>query len=82
MHPSPAVGLLVASSAATTTPTTGLGPQVTELVRVNPNAHDPSWPPVLIFCVAVVVLGGLFAAVVFLRRAWDAGHPPQRSIDG
>ncbi len=76
MHPSPAVGLLVASATATT------GPQVTELVRVNPNAHDPSWPPVLIVCVAVVVLGGLFAAIVFLRRAWEAARPSGRSLDG
>jgi hypothetical protein len=58
------------------------GPQVTELVRVDPNAHDPSWPPVLIVCVAVVVLGGLFAALVFLRRAWDAARPSGRSLDG
>jgi len=58
------------------------GPQVTELVRVRPNAHDPSWPPVLIVCVAVVVLGRLFAAVVFLRRAWDAARPSRRSLDG
>ena len=58
------------------------GPQVTELVRVRPNAHDPSWPPVLVFCVVVVVLGGLFAAVVFLRRAWDAAHPAQDGPDG
>jgi hypothetical protein len=57
-------------------------PQITELVPVRPNAHDPSWPPVLIACVAVVVLGGLFAAVVFLRRAWDASHPVRRSLDG
>ena len=58
------------------------GPQVTELVRVRPDAHDPSWPPVLVFCVVVVVLGGLFAAVVFLRRAWDAAHPAQDRLDG
>jgi hypothetical protein len=76
MHPSPAVGLLVASSTVTT------GPQVTELVRVNPNAHDPSWPPVLIVCVAVVVFGGLFAALVFLRRAREAARPPGRPLDG
>ena len=57
-------------------------PQVTELVRVRPNAHDPSWPPVLVFCVAVVLLGGLFAAVVFLRRAWDAAHPAGGPLDG
>jgi len=58
------------------------GPQVTELVRVRPDAHDPSWPPVLVFCVVVVVLGGLFAAVVFLRRAWGAAHPARDRLDG
>jgi hypothetical protein len=52
------------------------------LVRVNPNAHDPSWPPVLIFCVVVVVLGALFAALVFLRRAWEAARPPRGHLDG
>jgi hypothetical protein len=78
MHPSPAVGLL----AATATATTGVGPQVTELVPVRPNAHDASWPPVLVVCVALVVLGGLFAAVVFLRRAWDAAHATGGPLDG
>jgi len=78
MHQSPAVGLL----AAATTATTGSGPQVTELVPVRPNAHDPSWPPVLVLCVAVVVLGGLFAAIVFLRRAWDATHATRGPLDG
>ena len=57
-------------------------PQVTELVRVRPNASDPSWPPVLIVCVAVVVLGGLFAAVVFLRQAARAGRPGRGRLDG
>jgi hypothetical protein len=78
MHPSPAVGLL----AAATTATTAVGPQVTDVVPVRPDAHDPSWPPVLVLCVAVVVLGGLFAAVVFLRRAWDAAHPSRGPLDG
>ena len=59
-----------------------LGPQVTEVVRVRPNAHDPSWPPVLIVCVAVVVLGGLLAAVVFLRRAREAARPTRGPLDG
>jgi hypothetical protein len=75
MHPSPAVGLL---AATTTTP----GPQVTELVRVRPNAHDPSWPPVLVVCVLVVVLGGLFAAFVFLRQARSASRPVRGPFDG
>ena len=58
------------------------GPPITELVPVRVNGHDPSWPPVLVFCVAVVVLGGLIAAVVFLRRAWSATRPTQRPLDG
>jgi hypothetical protein len=49
---------------------------------VHPNAHDPSWPPVLIFCVAVLLLGGLFASIVFLRRARDAARPSGGSLDG
>jgi len=57
------------------------GPPVTELVPVRPNAHDPSWPPVLIFCVAVLLLGGLFAAIVFLRRAHEAARPSGDSRD-
>jgi hypothetical protein len=83
MHPSPAVGLLAAAATATTTVPTAGGPPVTELVPVRPNAHDPSWPPVVIVCVAVVVFGGLFAAIVFLRRARDAGRPSGgRRLDG
>ena len=76
MHALPAVGFLAA--ATTTTP----GPQFTELVPVRPNASDPSWPPVLIVCVAVVVLGGLLAAIVFLRQAWGAGRPTRGPLDG
>jgi len=75
MHPSPAVGLLAAT-------TTAPGPQVTELVRVRPNAHDSSWPPVLVVCVLVVVLGGLFAASVFLRHARSAARSDRRPLDG
>jgi hypothetical protein len=56
-------------------------PPITELVPVRPHAHDPSWPPVLVFCVAVVLLGALLAAVVFLRRAWVAAHPHRGPID-
>jgi hypothetical protein len=58
------------------------GPSVTELVPVRPNAHDSSWPPVLVVCVAVVVLGGLLAAVVFFRRAWAASRPARGTLDG
>jgi hypothetical protein len=81
MHPSLAAQFLAGGSTDTTTAPIAPGPQVTELVRIRPNAHDPSWPPVLIFCVAVVVLGGLFAAVVFLRSARDAARPSRRSRD-
>jgi hypothetical protein len=77
MHPSPAVQFV----AGGPTDTTGVGPQFTELVRVRPNANDPSWPPVLVVCVAVVVLGGLFSALVFLKRARAAARPVRRSRD-
>ena len=77
MHPLPALGLLAATAT-----TTGVETPVTELVRVRPNGHDPSWPPVLVFCVAVVVLGGVFTAIVFLRRAWDAAHSTSGPRDG
>jgi hypothetical protein len=58
------------------------GPQVTELVPVRVHGHDTSWPPVLVFCVAVVVLGAFFVAVVFLRRAWSAAHAVRGPLDG
>jgi hypothetical protein len=76
MHPSPAVAHLAATS------TTATAPPGLEVVPVHPNANDPSWPPVLIVCVAVVVLGGLVAALIFLRRAWRAAHPARRPLDG
>jgi hypothetical protein len=82
MHPSLAAGLLAAATATTTPVPTDGGPQITELVRVRPNAHDSSWPPVLIVCVGVVVLGGLVAALVFFRRAWSAAHPTRGPLDG
>ena len=82
MHASPAVGHLAAAVMAAVTAAADPGPQLTEIVRVRPNSHDPSWPPVLIFCVAVVVLGALFAALVFLRRAWAAAHPSHGPLDG
>jgi len=58
------------------------GPSVTELVPVRAHQHDTSWPPVLVFCVVVAALVVLIAAVVFLRRAWSAGEPPRRRLDG
>jgi hypothetical protein len=58
------------------------GPQVTELVPVRVHGHDTSWPPVLVFCVAVLVLGALVAAIVFLRSAWSAARPTRRPLDG
>ena len=56
------------------------GPPVTELVPVR--GHDSSWPPVLIVCVLVVVVGGLVAALVFLRRARAATRPARKPLDG
>jgi hypothetical protein len=58
------------------------GPPVTEVVPVRIHGHDSSWPPVLLFCVLVVVIGGLVAAIVFLRRARDATRPSGRPLDG
>jgi hypothetical protein len=58
------------------------GPPVTEIVPIRIHGHDSSWPPVLVFCVAVVAVGGLFAAVVFLRRAWSATRPHGGPLDG
>jgi hypothetical protein len=43
------------------------GPSLTE-VPVRIHGHDTSWPPVLVFCALVVVFGGIFAAVLFMRR--------------
>jgi hypothetical protein len=58
------------------------GPPITEVVHVRIHGHDSGWPPVLVFCVLVVVIGALFAAVVFLRRARDATRPTGRPLDG
>jgi hypothetical protein len=77
MHSSsPAAGHLEATS------TTGTGQQFYEVVPVRPNAHDSSWPPVLVVGVAIVVLGGLLAAAIFLRRAWVSAHPVREPLDG
>jgi hypothetical protein len=74
MLPYPAVGLL--------TPTLDTGPPVTEIVPVRIHGTDSSWPPVLVFCVLVVVVVGLVAAIVFLRRAREAARPDRRPLDG
>ncbi len=85
MHHSQAAGFFAvgtATAAATGTATATTGPQITELVRIRPNAHDPSWPPVLVFCVVVVALGALFAAIVFLRQAREATRTGGGGLDG
>jgi hypothetical protein len=58
------------------------GPPVTDVVPVRIHGQDPSWPPVLVFCVLVVVLGGLMAALVFLGRARRATRPARGPLDG
>jgi uncharacterized integral membrane protein len=57
------------------------GPPVTEVVPVRIHGHDSSWPPILVVCVLVVVLGGLVAAIVFLRRAHEASRPARKRLD-
>jgi len=74
MHPFLAVGRLVLAATG--------GPPVTEIVPVRLQGDDSSWPPVLVFCVFVVVVGGLVAALVFLRRAREATRPARRTLDG
>ena len=58
------------------------GPQITEVVPIRIHGTDTNWPPVLVFCVFVVVLGGVVAAVVFLRRAREATRHDRRPLDG
>jgi hypothetical protein len=58
------------------------GPPVTEVVPVRIHGHDTSWPPILIVCALVVVVGGLVAAIVFLRRAREATRPVRKRLDG
>ena len=58
------------------------GPPVTEIVPVRIHGHDSSWPPVLVVCVLVVVVGGLVAAFVFLRRARASTRPEREPLDG
>jgi len=59
-----AVVFLAPVTPSTTTP----GSPFYEQVPVRIHGHDTSWPPVLIVAVLVVVVGGLFLAMVFLRN--------------
>jgi hypothetical protein len=63
-----AVVLLAQAATSMPTPTTTPGSPFYEQVPVRLHGHDTSWPPVLIVVVLVVVFGGLFLAVVFLRN--------------
>ena len=58
------------------------GPPITEVVPVRIHGHDSSWPPVLILCALVVVVGGLVAAFVFLQRARAATRTSREPLDG
>jgi hypothetical protein len=64
------VGLSAIAAGAATEPEPA--PPITEIVPVRIHGHDSSWPPVLIFCAIVVVGGGIFVCVVFMRRAGAA----------
>jgi hypothetical protein len=48
------------------------GPPITEIVPVRIHGHDSSWPPILVFGVLVVVVGGIVVCLVFMRRAREA----------
>jgi hypothetical protein len=50
------------------------GPPITEIVPVRIHGHDSSWPPILVFGVFVVVVGGIVVCLVFMRRAREALH--------
>jgi uncharacterized integral membrane protein len=52
------------------------------LARPGTPVTDSSWPPILIVCALVVVVGGLVAAIVFLRRAREATRPDRKPLDG
>jgi hypothetical protein len=47
-------------------------PQITETVPIRILGTDTSWPPVLVFLAAVVVGGGIFLCIVFMRRVREA----------
>jgi hypothetical protein len=61
--------LLAPVVAALPVPTTTTpGYPFYEQVPIRIHGHDTSWPPVLVAAVLVVVFGGLFLSVVFLRN--------------
>jgi hypothetical protein len=47
-------------------------PQITEAVPIRVHGTDTNWPPVLVFFAAVVVIGGIFVCIVFMRRVRQA----------
>jgi uncharacterized integral membrane protein len=47
-------------------------PQITEAVPIRVHGTDSNWPPVLVFLAAVVVVGGIFVSIVFMRRVREA----------
>ena len=51
------------------------GPPITEVVPVRVHGTDTNWPPVLVFFALVVVGGGIFVCIVFLRRVREATRP-------
>ena len=63
-----ALAVVATTTPTTVTPTTTPGAPFYEQVPIRIHGHDTSWPPVLIAAVLVVVFGGLFLAVVFLRN--------------
>jgi len=61
------------------TPSTTPGAPFYEQVPIRIHGHDTSWPPVLVASVLVVVLGGLFLALVFLRNVRAALRAERRN---
>jgi uncharacterized integral membrane protein len=47
-------------------------PQITEAVPIRIHGTDTNWPPVLVFLAVVVVGGGIFVGIVFMRRVREA----------
>jgi hypothetical protein len=71
--------VLLAQAVSTTSPTTTPGAPFYEPVPVHLQGHDTSWPPVLIVAVLVVVVGGVFLALVFLRNVRAALRAERRN---